>query len=519
MASNIKLLRDTATSYFDATLTYPYTNINDVFDLPDNCIGYLNFCQSAKVTEELNGEFKLEIEYLITDEDPMPSIELFNGIGKIIYCKANRSSNYSMQPFRITDIEYGSDSIAKITALHIRDDLRYYPIPSQADRKAIAWTPSSSDPQKYFIYNPSLGRENTTGYVDGYGTNETWFLNKNHTNEDSYIYKFNHCDIPQYYGKSNSSYFGTIPFKLISNYTTESKPQNFLFDKHIPAYELFVSDDANKREYPNDADYIFVNGTYRFSDSEKSDSYNRNTIINVFGGEILWNGLLINHVARRGSENANYTIKLGTGINNITIKKNDENYFTHLYVYYNDGSRYRPKLQSGEVNYADRNTMQYVSPYNHTNKTDGIFYPVETTNFDGREKMRNRVKFINLADNNMKIETQQTIVKIGESEETIDIMAKYPNINNLNAFAKKYIDNNFSEESISIDCDLIDLSGYDSFIINNNYEIGDSIKVEYSPLNLSFNARITSLEYDVLTDTYTKIGLDEKIKDLSFEKK
>ena len=79
-------------------------------------LGTLKDAISCKVTESLNDEYYLEMDYPI-DGNNFSKID----INKIIYCRPNPYSN--MQPFRIYSISKPIDGIVTVSAYHISYDM------------------------------------------------------------------------------------------------------------------------------------------------------------------------------------------------------------------------------------------------------------------------------------------------------------------------------------------------------------------------------------------------------------
>ena len=84
-------------------------------------LGVLADCYKCEVTNELNGEYELTLEY------PMSGIH-FDDLkeDRIIVCKPDRYSDE--QPFRIYSISKPLNRQVKVKAAHISYDLNYYPL-------------------------------------------------------------------------------------------------------------------------------------------------------------------------------------------------------------------------------------------------------------------------------------------------------------------------------------------------------------------------------------------------------
>ena len=97
------------------------STVSSVSDIATNGVGILSDAISCVITEELNGEFELEMEYPITG---IHYSELI--MRRLICAKPNPTDN--PQLFRIYDISKPINGVVTINAHHISYDMTGYAV-------------------------------------------------------------------------------------------------------------------------------------------------------------------------------------------------------------------------------------------------------------------------------------------------------------------------------------------------------------------------------------------------------
>lgn len=350
---------------------------------------------SATVTEEVNGEFFMELTYPCNGNH-YEELE----IGKIIVTKAFPYGN--PQAFRIARISLPIDGSVSITANHISYDLT----------KIVLKAPPI----------PQASTPDVSGSFPDSVTAMNWIKAEN-----------------------------TIP--SIRNFT-------FQEDIHITERLDMPVPMSVKAFLGGDAD---------------------NSLLNMYGGEFIFDNFNVRHVASRGNDNG-VTIRYGKNLTDFTQDVDCTETFTGLYPYY----------QSDQDGFID-GTVQYVLDEQGQKAYDyDEVQCLDCTSVDWTEE-----GYTN--------HTEEDGTKTWRGMPTRDM---------LTAYARKYIDKygvNVGEESVTISfIELSKMSEYEHLKDLEKVELGDIVKVVYPMATLAVESECVKTEYDAVTDRYVSITLGER---------
>lgn len=236
---------------------------------------------------------------------------------------------------------------------------------------------------------------------------------------------------------ANSNHFTRYPATMWNTLTQQFclSPNPFTFETDIGTVESTVKD------YGSDIAHSlreYIGGM-------------RGSMLDLFGGELVWNRYKVKLLASRG-ENNGVVIAYGKNITGLDYDVDITEYYSGVVAYYSNGTDY---VQS---------TLQTVN--------DGLSY-------------------------------NRTIVIDASSE-----FAELPTQEALNTWAANYLNRNYSAPKVSVSVEFVPLwqtEEYKDYYNLEHVKLCDTVKILYPPLNMEITAKVVKTVYDVLLEKYTEI--------------
>lgn len=288
------------------------------------------------------------------------------------------------------------------------------------------------------------------------------------------------------------------PFRII-NVETDIDGVTAVNAEHI-SYQLnhiIIGRNANRTRYP--ANYWNVENSYRITPSnpfsfvtdisddggtvydygcEEPTSLRmllggiEHSMIDLWGGEFLWNRYTVNFLKNRGADNG-VTVAYGKNITGLNCEIDLSSVYTALIAYYADDENYVESAEQTITNSLSFNRVQVVDA---------------STEFE-----------------------------------------EVPSVSDLNAWAENYLAANHINPKLTLTVEFVPLwqsEDYKDFYALEHVSLCDTVKVVYPPLNISVSAKVVQTVFDVLNEKYTSVvigspstSLDDTISEIIKEVK
>ena len=462
-------------------------------------LGALTDCIKCEITNELNGQYELSLQY------PMSGAHYEDLIlDRIIVCKPDRYSDE--QAFRIYSISKPLGGRVTVKAAHISYDMNYYPI------KDISAT----------SLNDLLSKVGSASVIN------TPFKFVNPTTEDvTKVFETTKIRSLRslFYSATGSKSASTNDNKsIIEEYECDVKPDNFTFNVY-PKGKLGSNNGLTIRYGKNLTDMTQdsnagtqVTGVfplYASTTSERTSSVMTYQKVYVVRGKTpVFNDITqIEWLQTDDSETAepSYLQNLISLIRPTVTKKpvavliesttNHPTSYGGHYVGYD-----------GLNGYVDLGTTIDQTVYEPN-------YPISSVDY---ETVYHNISLYE--EDEHGVVTNNGIVYVPGHEEDyyqkiliLDLSSNFdeePTKAALREEAEKYIkENNLGDPTINVKASFILLSSsseYSQFINAERFNLGDTITVIYEALGVSDTMRVTSISYDCVKDEYVSVELGER---------
>ena len=461
-------------------------------------LGVLADCYKCEVTNELNGEYELTLEY------PMSGIH-FDDLkeDRIIVCKPDRYSDE--QPFRIYSISKPLNRQVKVKAAHISYDLNYYPVREVSGtglNSTLSAIPSACIIAQPFSFENNTGIDITDQVFSSSkikSLRNLFYSSKSSNNEKSIIETFG-CEIVpdkftlKVYPKGTLGANNGVTFRYGKN-ITELTQETDGSTRITGVFPLYSRESSNRIDAPKTFQDAYVvtgktpvlndvnNSNWLTTDDDDTSSNNFITMINVWAhGQMSSPFRLVsttNHPnTNRPELNGHYLLyDSSNGIIDVTDHIDDIDPET--------GERiYKP--------YYSLSNLEYTATYKNVDLIDdnsnGIIYIG-----DRETEEHQKILILDLTDR-------------FDSETA-------PSKEELRAEAEKYIkDNNIGDATISVTVAFLlasKSSEFKQFINAERINLGDTITVIHDELGVSDTLRIQSITYEVVEDKYVSVGVGD----------
>ena len=449
-----------------------------------NGIGRLSDSQKCKVTEELNGQYELELQY------PMGA-KYFSDIVYSAIIVAKPFQNGKLQAFRVYKISKPMKGQVKVYARHVSYQLNYIPCSSfsgQTAKQVMENIPTAVAEYCPFTFTSDMTNtkpsqsQNLFGFKEGESGTFNGYIDST-TNklvaDENQVIAWIKCDHSKKYAitKLTSRCF-TIATALVepavdvvcSNKVTDPTQRRIEYTTSATAEYLLVHvyskslDGAARYENIMDSITIVSIGTYtwllyepkcirNFLLGEDDDSVQA-----VYGGEFEWDNYDIKLLENRGS-NKGVVLRYGKNLTDLTQEENIENTITGIYpIWTNEGTVV--ELPEKVVHAQNANNF----PFYRTVIQD---FSSELSNQPTEEDLR---EYANLF-----------IQKEGIGVPEVNLEIKFVN--------------------------LSDTLEYETIENLQTVNLGDIVKVEFPDLGVSAEQKVTKTEYDVLNERYESITI------------
>lgn len=422
-------------------------------------IGVLTDTISCTVTEQLNGEYYLDMEYP------------FNGYlseqivtNNLIAVNANKT-NQNKQVFRIFSIDFSMGDSIKIKANHISYDLNNYII----------------RPTENGLYAQDIPKIVMSMRRHLFGNNYD-YLNK--TGDDnpnsSYIVPFK----LYFGGPDQKEYIDNLPLsslQLLDNLNQSTERTNLI--KDLDAHGCNVSS-WQTLEYHNP-----------LSVKQLMFSGDSCSLLNIFDTDYKYDNCDIYFMKSR-SKRINSLVRYGYNMSSLSYTVDFSNKYTHAMCY----------LARNESN-SSTNTNDYYVLYSPIHPTANWIPAIPN--------------YVNLLCINAEEICEYSGVKLDNYKiaDMKDSIKSKKIIDELNTTIYKYLNKNDGKNAkalvntnMSVTASWSDLYNYNNGLSNNDVvkefetvEVGDTVKLYNSDLMLYSDARIASLTYDVISKEYTEV--------------
>lgn len=447
-----------------------------------NGLGRLADCNKCTVTEELNGQYELELTY------PKEG-RLFSSVGYSSIIVAKPFQNGSLQAFRVYKISKPMKNLVTAYARHISYQLNFIPCSPFSGQTAkqvmqnittataeycpftfdsdVVNTKSSISPNLFGLETTESGIINA--YMDSYGRL---------IEDENALSVWIKCEKSKRYSLSKmaghcfaAGCMTQIPSEgqLTSNYVSHPTDRKFEYTTTANAEYLVVYvyrlalDGADSYVGIYNSISIRAIGTYTWMLYEPKTvrSFlleNEDSVQNVYGGEFEWNNYSVYLHENRGS-NKGVKIRYGKNLIDLTQEENIENTITGIYpIWKSDGTVV--ELPEKVVHASNANNFPFY----------------------------------------------RTVVQDLTSE-----FDQMPTEEELREAATVFIQNEgIGIPEVSLEVNFVNLSDtmeYSGVGGLQSVNLGDTVTVEFPDLGVSAEQKVTKTEYDVLTERYTKVTI------------
>lgn len=447
-----------------------------------NGLGRLADCNKCTVTEELNGQYELELTY------PKEG-RLFSSIGYSSIIVAKPFQNGSLQAFRVYKISKPMKNLVTAYARHISYQLNFIPCSPFSGQTAkqvmqnittataeycpftfdsdVVNTKSSVSPNLFGLETTESGIINA--YMDSYGRL---------IEDENALSVWIKCEKSKRYSLSKmaghcfaAGCMTQIPSEgqLTSNYVSHPTDRKFEYTTTANAEYLVVYvyrlalDGADSYVGIYNSISIRAIGTYTWMLYEPKTvrSFlleNEDSVQNVYGGEFEWNNYSVYLHENRGS-NKGVKIRYGKNLIDLTQEENIENTITGIYpIWKSDGTVV--ELPEKVVHASNANNFPFY----------------------------------------------RTVVEDLTSE-----FDQMPTEEELREAATVFIQNEgIGIPEVSLEVNFVNLSDtmeYSGVGGLQTVNLGDTVTVEFPDLGVSAEQKVTKTEYDVLNERYTKVTI------------
>lgn len=421
-------------------------------------VGVLTDAESCSVTEELNGEYYLDLEYpkngYLADQITT---------NKLIAVNPNKTDK-NKQVFRIYSIDLSTDGSMVIRANHISYDLNNYIIRPTEDGLHAQDIPKIVMSMRRHLFGSNFDYSSKTGDD-----------NPNH----NYIVPFK----LYFGGPEQKNYIDSLTLnqmKLLDELNSSTNRTNLI--KDLGSHGCNISSWSTLEYFtPLSVRQLM------FTDDP-------NSLLNIFDTDYKYDNCNIYFMKSR-SKRINGLIRYGYNMNSLSYTDTFSDKYTHVLCYIS-------RNESNTSSNTDSNYTLYSDVYPTANWTTAIPSYVNTLCLNAEEIC----KFVNV-----KLDSY-TIANMKNSTKRAEI------INKLNETIYKYMTRNNNKNAkdlttndVSISASWSDLYEYNNGLSEdfikeiNNVEVGDTVKLYNNDLNIYTDARVASLTYDVIAKEYTDI--------------
>ena len=495
-------------------------------------LGTLKDAISCKVTESLNDEYYLEMDYPI-DGNNFSKID----INKIIYCRPNPYSN--MQPFRIYSISKPIDGIVTVSAYHISYDMNGIAV------NPIYGVNLRDTLDK--IQNGVITKSNFKFYTDTnsgktFKTSSPYNMRALVMGSDDSILEKYECEVK--FDKFNVhilAHRGTnrgAEVRYAKNLTDLKHNISYdnLYSGVYPYYHK-ESTSVNSSSVSDGFKQVYIVGSKPYQDGwlsytnggEPYHPVDTSPVQIATEGDYNQKVYVWNPTVQRYEEKLyNQTVTLIEGVlspdwiyidwskvPNIVCKANVDGYFKSPT---DTEWSYKHK---GDVIF-EGNIAKVAS--NITSNLILYFSEVIPTASSATTDEETSVTHIELKDKIMPLDTPEAKAMKHERILMLDLSSEFsdedtPDEEKLKSKANEYIKKNkIGKLKFDTDVSFVDLSSTPNgtqYKDLEKVELGDTVKVIYEDLGINLELRVISTEFNVMSNTYSKVELGEKSDKLS----
>ena len=495
-------------------------------------LGTLKDAISCKVTESLNDEYYLEMDYPI-DGNNFSKID----INKIIYCRPNPYSN--MQPFRIYSISKPIDGIVTVSAYHISYDMNGIAV------NPIYGVNLRDTLDK--IQNGVITKNNFKFYTDTnsgktFKTSSPYNMRALVMGSDDSILEKYECEVK--FDKFNVhilAHRGTnrgAEVRYAKNLTDLKHNISYdnLYSGVYPYYHK-ESTSVNSSSISDGFKQVYIVGSKPYQDGwlsytnggEPYHPIDTSPVQIATEGDYNQKVYVWNPTVQRYEEKLyNQTVTLIEGVlspdwiyidwskvPNIVCKANVDGYFKSPT---DTEWSYKHK---GDVIF-EGNIAKVASDI--TSNLTLYFSEVIPTASSATTDEETSVTHIELKDKIMPLDTPEAKAMKHERILMLDLSSEFndedtPDEEKLKSKANEYIEKNkIGKLKFDTDVSFVDLSSTPNGAQYKNLEkveLGDTVKVIYEDLGINLELRVISTEFDAMSNTYSKVELGEKSDKLS----
>ena len=495
-------------------------------------LGTLKDAISCKVTESLNDEYYLEMDYPI-DGNNFSKID----INKIIYCRPNPYSN--MQPFRIYSISKPIDGIVTVSAYHISYDMNGIAV------NPIYGVNLRDTLDK--IQNGVITKSNFKFYTDTnsgktFKTSSPYNMRALVMGSDDSILEKYECEVK--FDKFNVhilAHRGTnrgAEVRYAKNLTDLKHNISYdnLYSGVYPYYHK-ESTSVNSSSVSDGFKQVYIVGSKPYQDGwlsytnggEPYHPVDTSPVQIATEGDYNQKVYVWNPTVQRYEEKLyNQTVTLIEGVlspdwiyidwskvPNIVCKANVDGYFKSPT---DTEWSYKHK---GDVIF-EGNIAKVASDI--TSNLILYFSEVIPTASSATTDEETSVTHIELKDKIMPLDTPEAKAMKHERILMLDLSSEFndedtPDEEKLKSKANEYIEKNkIGKLKFDTDVSFVDLSSTPNgtqYKDLEKVELGDTVKVIYEDLGINLELRVISTEFNVMSNTYSKVELGEKPDKLS----
>ena len=495
-------------------------------------LGTLKDAISCKVTESLNDEYYLEMDYPI-DGNNFSKID----INKIIYCRPNPYSN--MQPFRIYSISKPIDGIVTVSAYHISYDMNGIAV------NPIYGVNLRDTLDK--IQNGAITKSNFKFYTDT-NSGKTFKTSSPYNmralvmgSDDSILAKYE-CEVK--FDKFNVhilAHRGTnrgAEVRYAKNLTDLKHNISYdnLYSGVYPYYHK-ESTSVNSSSISDGFKQVYIVGNKPYQDGwlsytsggEPYHPVDTSPVQIATEGDYNQKVYVWNPTVQRYEEKLyNQTVTLIEGVlspdwiyidwskvPNIVCKANVDGYFKSP-----TDTEWSYKHKSDVI--FEGNIAKVASDI--TSNLILYFSEVIPTASSATTDEETSVTHIELKDKIMPLDTPEAKAMKHERILMLDLSSEFsdedtPDEEKLKSKANEYIEKNkIGKLKFDTDVSFVDLSSTPNgtqYKDLEKVELGDTVKVIYEDLGINLELRVISTEFNVISNTYSKVELGEKSDKLS----
>ena len=495
-------------------------------------LGTLKDAISCKVTESLNDEYYLEMDYPI-DGNNFSKID----INKIIYCRPNPYSN--MQPFRIYSISKPIDGIVTVSAYHISYDMNGIAV------NPIYGVNLRDTLDK--IQNGVITKSNFKFYTDTnsgktFKTSSPYNMRALVMGSDDSILEKYECEVK--FDKFNVhilAHRGTnrgAEVRYAKNLT--DLKHNIIYDNlysGVYPYYHKESTSVNSSSVSDGFKQVYIVGSKPYQDGwlsytnggEPYHPVDTSPVQIATEGDYNQKVYVWNPIVQRYEEKLyNQTVTLIEGVlspdwiyidwskvPNIVCKANVDGYFKSPtdteWSYKHKGD----VIFEGNIAKVASDIPSNLILY---------FSEVIPTASSATTDEETSVTHIELKDKIMPLDTPEAKAMKHERILMLDLSSEFndedtPDEEKLKSKANEYIKKNkIGKLKFDTDVSFVDLSSTPNgtqYKDLEKVELGDTVKVIYEDLGINLELRVISTEFNVMSNTYSKVELGEKPDKLS----